>query len=104
MKQSRNGATSSVGIPLPQTRVEDARKGADAGEMEQTGSAARSRSISPGTLLVVRSSLGYALRRYPLGAAGAVIVAAMVLMALCADWITVFDPTATNSRISLARP
>jgi peptide/nickel transport system permease protein len=49
-------------------------------------------------------SLGYFLRRYPLGAAGAAIVLAIVLMAIFAPWITVFDPTATNSRISLLRP
>jgi peptide/nickel transport system permease protein len=50
------------------------------------------------------SSLGYFLRRYPLGAAGAAIVLAIVLMAIFAPWITAFDPTATNARISLARP
>ena len=50
------------------------------------------------------SSLRYFVRRYPLGAAGAVIVIAIVLMAIFAGWITVFDPTATNSRASLARP
>jgi peptide/nickel transport system permease protein len=49
-------------------------------------------------------SFGHFLRRYPLGAAGAAIVAAIVLMALCADWITAFDPVATNARLSLARP
>jgi peptide/nickel transport system permease protein len=52
----------------------------------------------------VRSSLAYFLRRYPLGAAGAAIVLAIVLMAVFADWITAFDPTATNSRASLAEP
>jgi peptide/nickel transport system permease protein len=49
-------------------------------------------------------SVGYFLRRYPLGAAGAAIVAAIVLMALFADWITAFDPVATDARLSLARP
>jgi peptide/nickel transport system permease protein len=49
-------------------------------------------------------SVGYFLRRYPLGAAGAAIVTAIVLMALFADWITAFDPVATNARLSLARP
>ena len=49
-------------------------------------------------------SLAYFLRRYPLGAVGAAIVAAIVLMAVLADWITVFDPTSTDSRMSLARP
>src|SRR5215207_3743542 len=48
--------------------------------------------------------VGFFIRRYPLGAAGAVIVAVFVLMALFADWITAFDPTTTNARSSLARP
>lgn len=43
-------------------------------------------------------------RRYPLGAAGAVIVLLFVLTALFAGYLTSFDPTATNSRSSLARP
>src|SRR6185436_7751336 len=43
-------------------------------------------------------------RRYPLGAAGAVIVTMFVLMAIFAPWITQFDPTLTNSRVSLAPP
>jgi peptide/nickel transport system permease protein len=50
------------------------------------------------------SSLAYYLRRYPLGAAGAAIVLVIVLMAIFAGWITTFDPTATNSQASLARP
>ncbi len=49
-------------------------------------------------------SFGYFLRRYPLGAAGAAIVVVIVLMALFADWITAFDPTATDARASLAKP
>jgi peptide/nickel transport system permease protein len=49
-------------------------------------------------------ALAYFLRRYPLGAAGAVIVITIVLMAIFAGWITAFDPTATNARASLARP
>src|SRR5438132_833598 len=49
-------------------------------------------------------SLAHFVRRYPLGAAGAVIVTTIVLMAIFAGWITHFDPTATNSRISLAKP
>jgi len=44
------------------------------------------------------------LRRYPLGAAGAAIVVAILLMAIFADWITAFDPVSTNARASLARP
>jgi peptide/nickel transport system permease protein len=51
-----------------------------------------------------RAALGFYVRRYPLGAAGAVIVAMFVLMAIFAPWITQFDPTLTNSRVSLARP
>ena len=50
------------------------------------------------------ASPAYFLRRYPLGAAGAVIVLVIVLMALFADWITLFDPTTTDSRASLASP
>jgi len=50
------------------------------------------------------ASPAYFLRRYPLGAAGAGIVLVVVLMALFADWITLFDPTATDSRASLASP
>lgn len=46
----------------------------------------------------------YLIRRYPLGAIGAVIVALFVLIALFADWITVYDPTSTNPRTSLAPP
>ena len=49
-------------------------------------------------------SLGYFIRRYPLGAAGALIVAVFVLMALFAGWITTFSPTTTNARASLAPP
>jgi peptide/nickel transport system permease protein len=43
-------------------------------------------------------------RRYPLGAAGAVIVVLFVLTAIFAGQLTSFDPTTTNSRSSLARP
>src|SRR5262245_37533682 len=50
------------------------------------------------------AALGFYMRRYPLGAAGAVIVTLFVLMAIFAPWITVYDPTTTNSRISLAPP
>ena len=50
------------------------------------------------------ATLGFYVRRYPLGAAGAVIVAAFVLMAIFAPWITQFDPTVTNPRMSLAYP
>src|ERR1041384_958590 len=50
------------------------------------------------------STVGYFVRRYPLGAAGTVIVALFVLMAFSAPWITQCDPTLTNSRVSLAPP
>ena len=49
-------------------------------------------------------SFSYYLRCYPLGAAGAAIVLVIVLMAIFAPWITAFDPTATSSHASLARP
>src|SRR4030095_8032911 len=50
------------------------------------------------------STAGYFTKRYPLGAAGAVIVTAFVLMAIFAPWITLYDPTLTNPRSSLAYP
>jgi len=50
------------------------------------------------------ATAGYFIRRYPLGAAGAVIISAFVLMAIFAPWITQFDPTLTNPRVSLAYP
>ncbi|SKA11624.1 peptide/nickel transport system permease protein [Enhydrobacter aerosaccus] len=43
-------------------------------------------------------------RRYPLGAVGAVIVAAFVFTAVFADVIAPVDPTATNAKYSLAPP
>jgi peptide/nickel transport system permease protein len=57
-------------------------------------------SASPGWL----RNLGYFARRYPLGAAGAVIVVMFVLMAIFAPLITQFDPTSTDSKFSLAQP
>src|ERR1043166_5812576 len=50
------------------------------------------------------ATLRFYARRYPLGAAGALIAAIFVLMAIFAPWITQFDPTVTNPRISLAYP
>jgi peptide/nickel transport system permease protein len=50
------------------------------------------------------STTRFLIRRYPLGAAGGVIVLMFVLTALFAGWITAFDPTSTNPRASLARP
>ncbi len=44
------------------------------------------------------------IRRYPLGAFGALIVALIVLVAIFAPYLTSFDPTATNARLALARP
>jgi peptide/nickel transport system permease protein len=46
----------------------------------------------------------FLMRRYPLGAVGAFIVILFVLTALLAPWLTVYDPTSTNPRASLARP
>ena len=46
----------------------------------------------------------FLMRRYPLGAAGAVIVVVFVLAALLANAVAPFDPTTTNSRASLAPP
>jgi peptide/nickel transport system permease protein len=49
-------------------------------------------------------NLKYFVRRYPLGAVGALIFLVFVLMALFAGVITKFDPTSTNSKVSLAHP
>lgn len=49
-------------------------------------------------------AVGFFVRRYPLGAIGAVIMVAFVLTAIFAGAITTFDPTTTNPRMSLARP
>jgi peptide/nickel transport system permease protein len=46
----------------------------------------------------------YLVRRYPLGAVGAIIVILFVLTAVFAPWLSVYDPTSTNPRASLARP
>src|SRR5262249_34021524 len=60
--------------------------------------------LAPARFRGLRQTSLYLLRRYPLGAVGAAIVLAIVLMALFANWLTAFDPTATNSAASLARP
>lgn len=57
-------------------------------------------SAKPGWL----ANLGYFARRYPLGAAGAVIVTMFILMAIFAPLITQFDPTSTDPRASLLKP
>lgn len=43
-------------------------------------------------------------RRYPLGAIGAAIMAAFVIAALFAEFLTFHDPLSTNSALSLAPP
>ena len=50
------------------------------------------------------SRILYFARRYPLGAVGAIIVTLFVLTAVFADLIAPVDPTATNSKFSLAHP
>ncbi len=55
----------------------------------------------------VDSRLGAVLffvRRYPLGAIGALIMIAFVATAIFADAITTYDPLTTNARASLAPP
>ena len=55
----------------------------------------------------VSSGWGQALflaRRYPLGGVGAALVLVFILTAVFADFIAPLDPTATNSRASLAAP
>jgi peptide/nickel transport system permease protein len=44
------------------------------------------------------------IRRYPLGAAGAVIMSILLFAAVFAPYITVYDPLSTNAAASLARP
>ncbi len=48
--------------------------------------------------------LRFLAARYPLGAAGAAIMIALVLAAVFADMIAIHDPLATNARLSLAPP
>jgi len=48
--------------------------------------------------------LAYLIRRYPLGAIGALILAVFVFAAVFAGEITAFDPVSTNARLSLAPP
>ncbi len=50
------------------------------------------------------SRILFFMRRYPLGAVGALIVLVFVLTAVFADFIATMDPTATNARASLAPP
>ena len=61
-------------------------------------------SRAGGNVHGLSGSVAFLVRRYPLGAAGLLIVFGFVMMALCADWITAFDPTATNPRASLVQP
>ncbi len=49
-------------------------------------------------------SIAYYVRRYPLGAVGALIFATFVLTAIFAPYLTGFDPTTTNPKSSLANP
>ena len=44
------------------------------------------------------------VRRYPLGAGGALIMATMVFAAIFAPYITAYDPLSTNAAASLAKP
>jgi peptide/nickel transport system permease protein len=49
-------------------------------------------------------ALRHFVRRYPLGAAGAVIMTMFVFAAVFAPYITVYDPLSTNATLSLASP
>jgi len=49
-------------------------------------------------------ALVFFVRRYPLGAAGALIMLAFVATAIFADAITTYDPLSTSARSSLAAP
>ena len=44
------------------------------------------------------------VRRYPLGAAGAIIIAILLVAAAFAPYIATYDPLSTNAAASLARP
>ena len=44
------------------------------------------------------------MRRYPLGAIGAAIMVVFIGTAFFADYLTSYDPTSTNPRVSLAPP
>src|ERR1044072_7303339 len=68
--------------------------------MAAIDSADDTRRASEGWWTTVR----FFVKRYPLGAAGTIIVTTFVLMAIFAPWITQFDPTLTNPRVSLAAP
>lgn len=50
------------------------------------------------------SAIRFFVRRYPLGAIGAAIMALFVFAAIFAPLITVYDPLSTNAALSLARP
>ncbi|MBV8122287.1 MAG: ABC transporter permease [Alphaproteobacteria bacterium] len=50
------------------------------------------------------SAARFFVRRYPLGAAGAAIMAVFVAAAIFAPLITLYDPLTTNAALSLARP
>lgn len=52
----------------------------------------------------VWGSMGYYVRRYPLGTIGGLIFLAFVFTAIFAPVLTAFDPTSTNARSSLAKP
>jgi peptide/nickel transport system permease protein len=49
-------------------------------------------------------AVGFFVRRYPLGAAGAVIMFIFLFAAAFAPYITFYDPLSTNAADSLARP
>jgi peptide/nickel transport system permease protein len=51
-----------------------------------------------------RGGIGHFARHYPLGAAGAIIMALLVFGALFADLITFHDPLQTDAPLSLAPP
>lgn len=50
------------------------------------------------------SAVRFLVRRYPLGAAGAVIMSVCVFAAIFANYITSYDPLSTNAALSLAPP
>jgi peptide/nickel transport system permease protein len=60
--------------------------------------------LADASLAPREGALRFLLRRYPLGAIGAVIMAAFVFAAIFADLVTRYDPLSTNAALSLAPP
>src|SRR5262249_49630144 len=60
--------------------------------------------VEPANELGRSRALGTAIRRKPVGAAAALLIAALVLTAICAEVLAPYDPLATQPEIRLAAP